>query len=96
MKRLFLFQLSNNAVLRVVYEKYIAPIEPFVPDTTFGTKAMICADKTFSTIANENDVFVYVNKLNCTVLKVPNAYIAGVASFAIRRRSPYRGILKHT
>lgn len=91
-----MFQMSDNAVLKAVYEKQIAPIEPFVPNTTLGRVEMICADKKYSTIANENDVFAYLNKLNCTVLKVPNAYIAGVISFAIQKGSPYRGILKHT
>ena len=89
-----MFQMSDNAVLSAVYEKYIAPIEPFVPNTTFGRVEMICADETYSTIANENDVFTYLSKLNCTVLKIPNAYIAGVVSFAIQKGSPYRGILK--
>ena len=43
-----MFQMSDNAVLRAVYEKCIAPIEPFVPNTTLGRVAMICADKTYS------------------------------------------------
>jgi hypothetical protein len=89
-----MFQMSDSAVLSAVYEKYIAPIEPFVPNTTFGRVEMICAEETYSTIANENDVFTYLSKLNCTVLKIPNAYIVGVVSFAIQKGSPYRGILK--
>jgi hypothetical protein len=88
--------MSENAVLRAVYEKCIAPIEPFIPNTTLERVEMICANKKYSAIANENDIFMYLNKLNCTVRKVPKAYIAGVVSFAIQKKSPYRGILKQT
>jgi hypothetical protein len=91
-----MFQMSDSAVLKAVYGKFIAPIEPVVPNTTLGRVEMICADETYCTIANENYVFTYLNKLNCTVLKVPNAYIVGVVSFAIQKGSPYRGILKQT
>ena len=91
-----MFQMSENAVLRAVYEKCIAPIESFIPNSTLERVEMICADRRYSTIANENDVFKYLDKLNCTVRKVPNAYIAGVVSFAIQKKSPYRGILKQT
>lgn len=88
--------MSNNAVLRAVYEKCIAPIEPIVPNTTLGRVEMMCAHKKYSIIANENDVFGYLNKLKCTVLKVPKTYIPAVVSFAIQKGSPYRGILKQT
>jgi hypothetical protein len=88
--------MSENAVLRAVYEKCIAPIESSVPNTTLGRIKMICANKKNAAIVNENDVFMNLNNLNCTVRKVPKAYIAGVASFAIQKESPYRGILKQT
>jgi hypothetical protein len=89
-----MFQMTENAVPRAVYEKCNTPIEPCVPNTTFGRAGMNCADKMYSTIANENDVFAYLSKFNCTVLKVPNAYLAGAVSFAIQKGSSYREILK--
>jgi hypothetical protein len=79
-----------------MYEKFIAPVESSLPHTVFERLEMICGHKKYSAIATEKEVFINLDKLNCTLQKIPNAYIGGAVSFAIQKRSPYKRILKHT
>ncbi|XP_021924658.1 uncharacterized protein LOC110832178 [Zootermopsis nevadensis] len=90
------FKMSNNSVLREVYQKFIAPIESSLPRTLLDRLEMVCANRKYSAIATERDVLVNLDKLNCTLNKVPNAYLAAAVSFSIQNKSPYREIFKQT
>jgi hypothetical protein len=86
--------MSNNSVLREVYNKSIAPIESSLPSTLLERLQMVCADSRHSAIATESDVFTNWDKLNCTLNKVPTAFIAAAVSFSIQKESPYRHVFK--
>jgi hypothetical protein len=86
--------MSDNSVLREVYDRFIAPIEASLPGTLFERLQTVCANRQYSAIATEKDVSKYLEKLNCTLQKVPLAYIAASVSFSIQKKSPYREIFK--
>jgi hypothetical protein len=86
--------MSDNTVLRQVYGKFIAPIESSLPRTLLERLETVCANGKYSVISTESDVFINLDKLNCTLNKIPNAYIAATVSVAIQKKSPYREIFK--
>jgi hypothetical protein len=93
-RNIFILQNSKDTLLKQVYKQNIAPYEDSLPRTVLQGLEMVCAKDKYVTMSSETVVLSNWKQLPCTVQRVPNDYMAGAVSMAIRKYSPFREILK--
>jgi hypothetical protein len=95
-KCVYMLQNSNDSLVKKVYENHVAPYESTLPTTMLQGLERVCASDKYATMSTETVVLRDWIQLPCAVYRVPKDSIAGAVSMAIRKRSPFLGILKHT
>lgn len=81
------FQDSNDPVIRLAYEKYLA--EDLPTNAESGLKIM-CKDPKFSFLFFNNDIFRF--ETDCTILQIPKPVFVTWDGFRLRENSPYMTI----
>ncbi|XP_069683258.1 probable glutamate receptor [Periplaneta americana] len=93
---LMYFKTSQNMLMKTIYRKMIAPHESTLPKSITEGLHRVCARRKVATVNFESFLSSNIRKLNCTLQRVPHAFMAASKSMATRKNSPYRGILKVT
>ena len=87
--------MSNDAVMREVYIKTIAPYE-----TSFGKNnreviEKVCTTDKYAFLSDSTVIASTAKNLKCSIQEVPKAYIDVLLSLVIQKRSPYLGVFRH-
>ncbi|KAJ4427788.1 hypothetical protein ANN_25441 [Periplaneta americana] len=90
------FKNSTDLVMRQVYQRHIAPYESTLPQRFSDAMEMLCKGHNFASLFPEAFPISMLKRQNCTMEKVPNAFVRPIGSMITPKNSPYREILKHT
>jgi hypothetical protein len=91
----FTLQQSQLALLREIYRKMIHPEVDRLPAGVYEGLTTLCTRRRYAYIAAVADAEMMKASLPCMVVYVPGTAIRSYLSFAISKRSPYKGILQH-
>ncbi|XP_069691357.1 probable glutamate receptor [Periplaneta americana] len=88
------FKLSNNSVLRQVYEHHIAPYKASLPSTMLQSLQGVCRRTHFAAFVPVDFTPLALQRLSCRVQRVDRAYMSAYISQALRKDSPYTRLFK--
>ncbi|XP_069679352.1 glutamate receptor U1-like [Periplaneta americana] len=90
------FMNSTNTMLQEVYKNHIAPLGLDRPKSEYEILQNVCVRPKYATVLSTLKFQSLKNKLNCTILSVPDAFFEATMTMGIQKGSPYLEILKHT
>ncbi|KAJ4451019.1 hypothetical protein ANN_02455 [Periplaneta americana] len=90
------FMNSTNTMLQEVYKNHIAPLGLDRPKSEYEILQNVCVRPKYATVLSTLIFQSLKNKLNCTILSVPDAFFEATMTMGIQKGSPYLKILKHT
>ena len=82
--------------MQKIYKKSIHPYELTLPQSNLEGLKEVCSRKKYTWMAAEIIVFLYIRSLNCELFPIPEAFIPGHGSMAIKKNSPYKEVIKIT
>jgi hypothetical protein len=86
----FIFQDSNDTVIRQIYDKLMAPYEYFMLKDDIVGLERVCGMEKYALVT---DNFMLINLRfvpNCSVTYIPKACFPGSLAVALTQDSPYR------
>lgn len=90
-----LLQMSNDNILKRIYDKKIAPHESDLPTSMLEGLQRVCFRHNYPTMSYEKTAWLAYGQLNCRLQEVPKASVAVTKSLVLQKGIPYRGILKY-
>jgi hypothetical protein len=81
--------------MREIYTRLIHPEVDRLPSGVYEGLTTLCTRHRYAYFASVPDAELMKASLPCAVVHVPGTSIRSYLSFAISKRSPYKGILQH-
>jgi hypothetical protein len=82
-------------MLREIYNKFLLRQNVTHPDTALEGLQRVCHDKKLAFMISTNDLMEYVDKINCSFVRIPEAYFPSSVAFAVAKGSHFRGLFNH-
>ncbi|XP_021923397.1 probable glutamate receptor isoform X5 [Zootermopsis nevadensis] len=89
------FKSSSDDVLREIYSKFLLRLEVSHPDTALEGLQRVCHHTKVAFIICTDDMMTYVDKINCTIVRIPEASFPASVAFALAKGSHFRGLFNH-
>ncbi|XP_033611186.1 probable glutamate receptor [Cryptotermes secundus] len=89
------FEQSQDALMREMYRRKIQPEVDRLPRGVYEGLTTLCTRHRYAYFASVPDAEMMKASLPCAVVHVPGTAIRSYLSFAISKRSPYKGVLEH-
>jgi hypothetical protein len=87
--------MSNDAVMREVYTKTIAPYETSFAKSHREVMERVCTTNKYAFLSDSTLIASCAKNLKCSTQEVPKAYIDVLVSLVIQKRSPYLRVFRH-
>lgn len=87
-------RIPNDWTLKQIYDKLIAPHDSALPTSMLGGLKGVCSRHIYPTMSYEKTAWLAFGQLNCRLHEGPKTFGAVSKVMALRKGSPYRGILK--
>ena len=79
-----------------IYKKSIYPYKSTLSHLDLEGLKEVCSRRKYAWMIAEINAFSYTRQLNCKLFPTAEAFIPGYASMAIKKKSPYKEIIKIT
>jgi len=91
----FVFQTSKDNLLKLIYDRLIAPHESTLSDSVIEGLRRLCYEKKYAHITPDFNLLREGFMPNCSISLIPEAFIRGMLAIPLAKKSPYLGLLNH-
>jgi len=85
--------MSEESVMRQVYETLVLPYRHDAPPDTVSGLQEVCDKSKYAFVVDSIRAASVSNSVTCDLVAVPDAFIPALGTFVVAKHSPYRRLI---
>ena len=90
-----MFQASKEKLLKLIYNRLIAPHESTLNFSNIEGLRRLCYEKKYAHMVSDYTLLREGFMPNCSISLIPKAFMRGWLAIPLAKKSPYLGLLNH-